>query len=71
MTRQTTSPPKESNYGSTMGMLDATDNVGKALGPVVAGLLLAIFGYLTSFSILAGILLAAAVVFWAVVPDLG
>jgi MFS family permease len=66
-----TEQSKESNYGSTMGMLDAMDNVGKALGPIVAGLLLVVFGYFTSFTILAGILLAAAVVFWALVPDIG
>ena len=31
------------NYGSTLGMLDAMDNVGNALGPIFAGLLLGLF----------------------------
>jgi len=59
------------NYGSTLGMLDAMDNVGKALGPIFAGLLLGLFNYATSFAIIAGILVAVAVIFCAVVRDLG
>jgi MFS family permease len=59
------------NYGSTLGMLDAMDNVGKALGPIVAGLLLGLFNYVTSFTIIAGLLVAVAVIFCAVVRDLG
>jgi MFS family permease len=59
------------NYGSTLGMLDAMDNVGKALGPIFAGLLLGLFNYVTSFAIIAGILVTVAVIFCAVVRDLG
>lgn len=55
------------NYGSTLGMLDAMDNVGKALGPIVAGLLLGWFSYLTTFGIIAGLLGIVAVVFFALV----
>ena len=51
------------NYGATLGMLDAMDNVGKALGPIVAGLLLAVFSYATTFTIIAGILVAVAAIF--------
>lgn len=59
------------SYGSTLGMLDAMDNVGKALGPIVAGLLLGLFSYGVSFTIIAGILVAVAVVFCAVVRGIG
>jgi MFS family permease len=59
------------NYGSTLGMLDAMDNVGKALGPIIAGLLLGLFNYVTSFTIIAGILLVVAVILCAAVRDLG
>jgi MFS family permease len=58
------------NYGSTLGMLDAMDNAGKALGPIFAGLLLGLFNYVTSFAIVAGILIAVAFVFGAVVHGL-
>jgi MFS family permease len=61
----------EDNYGSTLGMLDAMDNVGKALGPIVAGLLLGLSSYVTSFTIIAGILVAVAVIFSVTVRDLG
>jgi MFS family permease len=53
------------NCGSILGVLDAMDNVGKALGPIVAGLLLGLFSYVTSFTIIAGILIAVAVIFCA------
>ena len=59
------------NCGSILGVLDAMDNVGKALGPIVAGLLLGLFSYVTSFTIIAGILIAVAVVFCALAGDLG
>ena len=54
---------EQGSYGSTLGMLDAMDNVGKALGPVVAGLLLGVLGYVVTFSIIAALLLAAALAF--------
>lgn len=58
------------NYGSTLGMLDAMDNLGKALGPIVAGFLLGWFSYQTTFGIIAGLLVVVAVVFFAVVRGL-
>jgi MFS family permease len=60
----------EGNYGSTLGILDAMDNLGKALGPIVAGLLLGPLSYATSFTIIAGFLVAVAVIFCGVVHDL-
>jgi MFS family permease len=61
----------KSHYGSTLGMLDAMDNVGKALGPILAGLLLGLFDYVISFSIIAVVLVAIAVIFGLVARDLG
>ncbi len=48
-------------YGSTLGMLDAMDNLGKALGPVLAGLMLSFSSYLSTFIFLALLLLILAV----------
>jgi hypothetical protein len=45
--------------------------VGKALGPVAAGLLLGVFNYATSFGIVAGMLAAVAIVFCVGARDLG
>ena len=61
----------KSNYGSTLGMLDAMDNVGKALGPIVAGLLLSLVGYVATFTIIAGLLIIVAIAFGMMVHDLG
>jgi DHA1 family multidrug resistance protein-like MFS transporter len=61
----------KSNYGSTLGMLDAMDNVGKALGPILAGLLLSLFSYVITFTIIAGVLVAVVVCFYALVHNLG
>jgi DHA2 family metal-tetracycline-proton antiporter-like MFS transporter len=58
------------NYGSTLGMLDAMDNLGKALGPIVAGFLLGWLSYQTTFGIIASLLVIVAVVFFAVVRGL-
>jgi MFS family permease len=58
------------NYGSTLGMLDAMDNVGKALGPIAAGLLLTVFGYGATFALIAGLLVVAAILFFTLVRDL-
>jgi MFS family permease len=51
------------NYGSTLGMLDAMDNVGKALGPILAGLMLGWLSYQITFGVIAGLLVVVAVVF--------
>jgi predicted MFS family arabinose efflux permease len=44
--------------GSTLGVLDVMDNVGKALGPIVAGVLLGAFSYALAFTIIASVLVA-------------
>ncbi len=56
-------------YGSTLGMLDAMDNVGKALGPILVGLLLAVFSYVAVFSIIAAILVILALALAILVRD--
>lgn len=58
-------------YGATLGMLDAMDNVGKALGPIVAGLLIGVWGYTPAFIVLALGLGGIAVLFFAFAQDLG
>ena len=45
--------------------------VGKALGPITAGLLLGLFRYVNSSTIIASVLVAVMVTFHAVVRDLG
>jgi MFS family permease len=51
---------QQGTYGSTLGVLDAMDNVGKALGPIVAGVLLGTFSYALAFTIIASVLVAVA-----------
>ena len=58
----------QGHYGSVLGLLDSMDNVGKALGPVRAGLLLGPLSYPLSFSILAALLVAVAVLFLFLLP---
>jgi hypothetical protein len=48
-------------------MLDAMDNVGKALGPILAGLLLGWFSLVSTFSIIAGLLVIVAIAFFVLV----
>ena len=46
--------------GSVLGVLDSADNVGKALGPAVAGLLLGRLGYVPSFVVVASLMVLVA-----------
>lgn len=52
-------------YGAAHGLFGTIYDVGDALGPIAAGFLVAGVGYAHMFQILAGIALAAAVVFHA------
>ena len=56
------------NYlGAAMGFYGALRNLGKVIGPIIAGILLSIFSYATVFNILAGIIIIALIVlmfFW-------
>jgi len=58
-------------YGSTLGLLDAMDNVGKAMGPIVAGLLLSTFSYATAFTLIAGVLAVTALLLLIVGRQIG
>ncbi|HEX2035865.1 MAG TPA: MFS transporter [Chloroflexota bacterium] len=51
------------SYGSRLGLLEATDNVGKAGGPILAGLLIGRLHFAGCFIIIAGLLLAAPATF--------
>jgi predicted lipid-binding transport protein (Tim44 family) len=46
------------------------DNVGKALGPIMAGLLLGWFSYLVTFTIIAGLLVVVAAALFILVRAL-
>ncbi len=54
---------QEKHFGAAMGTFGTIFDVGHASGPILAGLLLARFDYLVSFTILSAILLAAIPVF--------
>jgi len=53
----------EKNFGAAMGAFGTIFDIGHAAGPILAGLLLARYDYIVSFSILAAILLLAIPVF--------
>ncbi len=50
--------------GAGMGMQGTIMDIGHASGPLLAGLLIARMNYISAFMIIAGVQLAAAVVFW-------
>jgi predicted MFS family arabinose efflux permease len=47
-----------------MGMQGTIGDIGHASGPLLAGILIAHLNYAHAFAIIAGLQLAAAVVFW-------
>jgi MFS transporter, DHA1 family, multidrug resistance protein len=52
------------SLGAGMGMQGTIGDIGHASGPLLAGVLIAHMNYAGAFAIIAGIQLAAAVVFW-------
>jgi MFS transporter, DHA1 family, multidrug resistance protein len=54
---------KERHFGTAMGTFGTIFDVGHALGPILAGLFIARWGYLAAFSILSAVLLLAIPVF--------
>lgn len=54
---------QEKHFGTAMGTFGTIFDVGHASGPILAGLLIARWGYLAAFSILSAVLLAAIPVF--------
>ncbi|MHB1133341.1 MAG: MFS transporter [Chloroflexota bacterium] len=57
------------NYGAALGVLSSVMDVGHASGPIVAGLLVVQFGYASTFTVIAALLLSAAAAFLALVPS--
>ncbi|MFM8552732.1 MAG: MFS transporter [Nitrospiraceae bacterium] len=53
--------------GAGIGMQGTINDIGHAAGPLLAGILIAGFSYSTAFAAIAGLQLAAAGLFWAVV----
>lgn len=68
---------KAGNYGAAMGVFGTIWDMGEASGPILAGILIALFGnlhagsaYLAAFSIIAVVLALTAAVFAATVTEL-
>ncbi len=59
---------KERHFGTAMGTFGTIFDVGHASGPILAGVLIARFDYLTAFLALAGLIVLAVPVFLAGVP---
>jgi MFS family permease len=51
---------KDGRYGSSMGVLRTVMDVGQSIGPVLTGFVVGVAGYASAFSLLAAILVAAA-----------
>lgn len=67
---------KARNYGAAMGMFGTIWDIGEASGPILAGVLIAVFGglsnassYLAAFGIVAAILLVASIAFAIAVDE--
>jgi len=54
---------KKQHYGSAMGTFGTLYDVGHALGPILAGLLIAAMDYISAFAIIGGLLIVAAIFF--------
>ena len=54
---------REGSYGSSMGVLSSIMDVGHAAGPVVAGIVVAGWGYGANFTLVACITIATAILF--------
>jgi len=59
---------KERHFGTAMGTFGTIFDVGHASGPILAGVLIARFDYLTAFLALAGVIVLAVPVFLTGVP---
>jgi MFS transporter, DHA1 family, multidrug resistance protein len=59
----TTDVTRRARYGAAHGVFGTIYDVGDALGPIAAGLLVAAVGYATMFQVMAGIALMMAIAF--------
>jgi MFS family permease len=60
---------KDGRYGSSMGVLRTVMDVGQSIGPVLTGFMVGVAGYGSAFTLLAAILLAAALMLGLLLRD--
>ncbi len=60
---------REKNFGAAMGTFGTIYDIGHAAGPILAGVLIAGYGYLPSFWIMATVLIIAVPVFTMIVRE--
>jgi len=51
---------RDGRYGSSMGVLRTVMDVGQSIGPVLTGFMVGVAGYASAFTLLAAILVLAA-----------
>ncbi len=60
---------RDGRYGSSMGVLRTVMDVGQSIGPVLTGFMVGVAGYANAFTLLAAILVAAALVLGLLLRD--
>ena len=60
---------KDGRYGSSMGVLRTVMDVGQSIGPVLTGFMVGVAGYGSAFTLLATILVAAALMLGMLLRD--
>ncbi|MDO9466847.1 MAG: MFS transporter [Thiobacillus sp.] len=60
---------KDGRYGSSMGVLRTVMDVGQSIGPVLTGFMVGVAGYASAFTLLAAILVAAALILGLLLRD--
>jgi MFS family permease len=60
---------RDGRYGSSMGVLRTVMDVGQSIGPVITGFMVGIAGYASAFTLLAAILVAAALMLGLLLRD--
>ena len=60
---------RATTYGSALGVLSSVMDIGHSTGPMVTGLMVAAWGYRPAFALAAGLLVAFAVLFHALVRE--
>ena len=60
---------QDGRYGSSMGVLRTVMDVGQSIGPVLTGFMVGVAGYASAFTLLAAILVAAALMLGLLLRD--
>ncbi|HQT30669.1 MAG TPA: MFS transporter [Thiobacillus sp.] len=60
---------KDGRYGSSMGVLRTVMDIGQSIGPVLTGFMVGVAGYGSAFTLLAAILVAAALMLGLLLRD--